>query len=68
MKTSTTLRGIQYVTDSSGRRTAVLISLKEWGDLWEDFHDVLVSRLRKKEPTVSWTALKSEMSSEATVE
>ncbi len=37
------LKGIQYLVDSTGKRTAVVISLEEWGKLWEDFYDVLVS-------------------------
>ena len=55
------LEGVQYVTDSTGKRTAVLISLEEWGDLWEDIYDVLVSHGRMGEPTVSWETLKKEL-------
>jgi hypothetical protein len=55
------MKGIQFVTDDSGRRTAVLISLAEWGELWEDFYDVIVSESRRNEPTVSWEELKAEM-------
>jgi hypothetical protein len=58
------LKGIQYVTDSTGKRVAVLISLEEWGEIWEDFYDVLVSELRRDEATVSWEALKAEMADE----
>jgi len=58
---SVQLRGVQYVTDSAGKRTAVLISLEEWGELWEDIYDVFVSESRKDEPTVSWETLKAEM-------
>jgi len=55
------MKGIQFVTDDEGKRTAVLISLEEWGDLWEDFYDVLVSESRKEESTVPWEELKLEM-------
>ncbi|HHE70778.1 MAG TPA: hypothetical protein ENL34_00665 [Chloroflexi bacterium] len=61
---SVQLKGVQYVTDSTGKRIAVLISLEEWGELWEDIYDVLVSQARKDEPTVSWETLKAEMMSE----
>jgi len=54
------LKGIQYLVDSTGKRTAVVISLEEWGKLWEDFYDVLVSEARKGEPTVEWETLKAE--------
>lgn len=58
------LKGVQYVTDSAGKRTAVLISLEEWGELWEDIYDVLVSQAREDEPTVPWETLKAEMMGE----
>ena len=65
MENVTTLKGVQYLVDSSGERTAVVISLEEWGEIWEDFYDVLVSESRKDEPTVAWETLKAEMASEA---
>ncbi|MGR3311341.1 MAG: hypothetical protein ACUZ77_11280 [Candidatus Brocadiales bacterium] len=55
------MRGIQFVVDDTGKKKAVLIDLSEWGELWEDFYDVLVSRSRKGEPTVPWEELKAEM-------
>jgi hypothetical protein len=65
MENTIALKGVQYVTDSSGKRIAVLISLEEWGEIWEDLYDVLVSESRKDEPTVSWETLKAEMVDEA---
>ena len=64
--TTTPLKGIQYVTDSTGRRVAVLISLEEWGEIWEDFYDVLVSESRRDEAIISWDALRAETGNEAT--
>ena len=58
------LRGVQYIVDDTGRRTAVIISLDEWGELWEDIYDVLVSESRKDEPTVAWETLKAETESQ----
>ena len=55
------MKGVEFVVDDSGKRKAVLIDLEQWGDLWEDFYDVLVSESRKNEPTVPWTELKAEM-------
>jgi len=65
MENMTTLKGVQYLVDSSGKRTAVVISLEEWGEIWEDIYDVLVSESRKDEPTVAWETLKAELESEA---
>ena len=53
MKGMTPLKGVQYLADVSGKRTAVVISMEEWGKIWEDFYDVLVSESRKGEPTVA---------------
>jgi hypothetical protein len=64
MENVTALRGVQYLVDDSGKRTAVVISLEEWGELWEDFYDVLVSESRKDESTIAWDVLKAEMASE----
>ena len=47
------MKGIQYVTDDMGKRTAVLIHLVEWGEIQEDIQDVLVSESRKNENIVS---------------
>jgi hypothetical protein len=54
------MKGVQYVVDDSGQRKAVILDLEEWGELWEDFSDILVSEARKGEPTISWDDLKAE--------
>jgi hypothetical protein len=58
------MKGIQFLVDDTGKKKAVLIDLSEWGELWEDFYDVLVSNSRKHEPTVDWEELKAEMAQE----
>ena len=55
---------VEFVVDDSGKKKAVLIDLEQWGDLWEDFYDVVVSESRKNEPTVPWSELKAEMEQE----
>jgi hypothetical protein len=55
------IKGLQCIVNESGERVAAVIDLKEWGDLWEDFFDVLVSESRKDEPTVDWETLKAEI-------
>ena len=54
------MKGIQYVVDDSGRKKAVIIDLAEWGELWEDFSDILVAEARRGEPVVQWEKLKAE--------
>jgi hypothetical protein len=42
------------VTDQSGKPTAVIIDLEQWGDIWEDFYDVFVAKTRQDESEISW--------------
>lgn len=44
------MKGIQFVTDSDGEKTAVLIDLRQHGDVWEDFYDLLLAQARQDEP------------------
>jgi PHD/YefM family antitoxin component YafN of YafNO toxin-antitoxin module len=55
------MKGIQFVIDDTGKKTAVILDLKEWGELWEDIYDILVSESRRGELTVPWEELKAEM-------
>ena len=58
------MKGIQFVVDDTGEKKAVLIDLSEWGEVWEDIYDVLVSLSRKNESTVSWKELKFRLKAE----
>jgi hypothetical protein len=31
-----TVKGVQFVTGTDGRKVAVMLDLEEWGELWED--------------------------------
>lgn len=55
------MKGIQFVIGEKGEKTAVLIDLSEWGEIWEDIYDVLVSQARKDEPSIPWEDPKAEM-------
>lgn len=55
------MKGIQFVIDESGKKKAVLIELEEWGELWEDFYDIVVAESRKDEDTIPWEDIKAEM-------
>jgi len=56
--------GIQFLVNENGEKTAVLLDLKQWGDLWEDVYDILVSRSRAEETTVGWDELEAELGQE----
>lgn len=55
------MKGIQFLLNDSGEKTSVLIDLEQWGDLWEDFYDVMVSQSRQNEDDVSWEDLEAEI-------
>jgi len=61
------MQGIQFVTDEAGKRTAVLISLDEWGEIWEDIYDILISESRRDEQAMPWEDLKAELVNEGVV-
>lgn len=58
------MKGIQFVVNEAGEKQAVLIDLAEWGELWEDFYDLLVVHTRQDEEEVSWQDLKQEIEAE----
>jgi hypothetical protein len=47
------MKGVKFVVDENGERSAVLIDLQENADLWEDFYDAYVAREREDEPRES---------------
>lgn len=59
------MKGIQYLVDDAGNKTAVVLDLAEWGALWEDILDILVSETRQDEPAIPWETLKAEMGASA---
>lgn len=52
------MQGINYVTNEDGNRVAVMIDLIKYGELWEDFYDVLTAKAREKEPRESLESVK----------
>ncbi|HEX6385388.1 MAG TPA: hypothetical protein VF177_12010 [Anaerolineae bacterium] len=55
------MEGIQFVVDDKGEKTAVLIDLKKYGELWEDFYDSLTARLRAAEPRETLASVKEQL-------
>ena len=51
----------QYVIDEKGKRTAVLLSLKDYQKLMEDLHDLAVVARRKEEKPISLAELKRRL-------
>ena len=55
------LKGIQFVIDERGEKTAVQIDLKKYGELWEDFYDILIAQARADEPRESLEEVKQKL-------
>ena len=52
---------VQYVTDDSGERTAVLLSISAYEKLLEDLADLAVVAERRDEPTIPHEQFVSEL-------
>jgi hypothetical protein len=55
------MTGIQFVTDTKGRRVAVQIDLKRYGAVLEDFWDGLISESRRSEKGIPLEKIKADL-------
>lgn len=55
--------GFQFVVDDKGNKSAVIIDLNKYSDLWEDFYDCLVAHNRRKEHRESLKSVKKQIHS-----
>jgi hypothetical protein len=55
------MRGVQFLVDDSGHKTAVLIDLKKNSRLWEDFYDRMVAQERVSEPRETLESVKKRL-------
>ena len=51
----------QYVVDSKGRKTGVLLSLEQYERLLEDLHDLAIVAERRDEKAISLDELKRRL-------
>jgi hypothetical protein len=55
------MKGVQFLVDEDGNKTAVLIDLKRNAELWENFYDLALARARKSEPRESLESVKRRL-------
>jgi hypothetical protein len=55
------VKGVEFVVDENGQKKAVLIDLKEHGEVWEDFYDTLLVKGRESEPRESLNDVKKKV-------
>ena len=58
------VRGVQFLTDTEGRKVAVLLDLEEWGELWEDIYDNMLADERAEEPSTPLEEFEAELRAE----
>ena len=55
------MKGVQYLIDDAGERTAVVIDLKRNRALWEDFYDRALAEARRGEPRESLASVRRRL-------
>jgi hypothetical protein len=55
------MKGIQFLFDDAGQRTAVLIDLKKNSALWEDFYDRSIAAERAGESRETFESVKKRI-------
>ncbi len=51
----------EYITDSIGKKKAVILSIEQYEELMEDLEDLAVMAERREEPTVSHKDVVAEL-------
>jgi hypothetical protein len=55
------MEGVQFIVDSQGKKTAVLINLRKHGAVWEDVYDNLLAQKRKHEPRETLASVRARL-------
>jgi len=55
------VKGVEFLVGDDGQKKAVLIDLKEHGEIWEDFYDTLRVKERESEPRESLKEVKKKV-------
>jgi len=57
----------RFIVDEQGRRTEVVLPIREYQELLEDLHDLAVVAERKAEPSISIEELKEKLRANGTL-
>jgi hypothetical protein len=55
---------VQYITDANGERTAVILPIDEYEELFEDKHLIRVADETRDEPRIPWEQVRAELVSD----
>jgi hypothetical protein len=56
--------GILYLVDETNKKRYAQIDLEKYGEIWEDFIDIIEATNREKEPTITLEELEIELKEE----
>lgn len=51
----------QYITDTTGQKISVILSMEEYIELMEDLEDLAAVAELRDEPTIPWEKVKKEL-------
>ena len=57
----------QYVVDAKGKKTGVLLSLKQYQRLMEDLHDLAVVAERRGEKSITFEEMKRRLKKDGVI-
>lgn len=55
------MKGVQFLVNDRGEKTAAVIDLKRHSELWEDFYDAAVARQRQNETRETLESVKKRL-------
>ena len=55
------MKGIQFIVDDQGEKTAVVIDLKQWGQRWEQFYQMLLTHFPNQEEWLQASSMQEKL-------
>ena len=55
------MEGVNFVTNTRGKKVGVLLDLNKYGEIWEDIYDSLTARERAHEPRSTIEEVKARL-------
>ena len=57
-------KNLQFIIDTEGNKTAVILPIEEWEEMMEDLHLGRIARESKDEERIPWEKVRAELISE----
>jgi len=56
------MKGVSYILDDAGNKTAVILDLRKHRGLWEDIYDRMLIESRRNEPRQTLEQVRKQLS------